>query len=76
MVTPLLIALFLVGFIAAALLGTQTYFMGEQSKPIHDRNWRSAGFHRLASIFTGREIDYSQRASSYRAELSLQKVLN
>jgi hypothetical protein len=32
----LLIAVFLTGWIAAAVLGTQAYFRGEQTKPIHE----------------------------------------
>jgi hypothetical protein len=57
----ILTALFIVGFVAAALLGTQAYFRGEQSKPIHERNWRSESFEKLAESLTGTEIDYSQR---------------
>ncbi|PSP17695.1 MAG: hypothetical protein BRC58_05500 [Cyanobacteria bacterium QS_8_64_29] len=57
----ILIALFAVGFAAAALLGTQAYFRGEQSKPIHDRNWRSASFAQLAESITGTAMDYNQR---------------
>ncbi len=61
----ILIALFLVGFVAAALLGTQAYFRGEQSKPIHERNWRSESFEKLAVSITGTETDYSERTPAY-----------
>lgn len=71
-----LISLFIAGWAAAALLGTQAYFRGEQTKPIHDRNWKSAGFHTLAESFTGKRVNYEDRASSYRTELSLQRVLD
>jgi hypothetical protein len=57
----ILIALFVVGWVAAAALGTQAYFRGEQSKPIHDRNWRSESFEKLSESITGTEIDYSNR---------------
>lgn len=57
----LLISLFVTGWVAVALLGTQTYFMGEQSKPIHERNWNSDEFERLAESFTGAETDYATR---------------
>ena len=36
--TTILIALFAIGWVAAALLGTQAYFLGEQTKPIHPHN--------------------------------------
>lgn len=57
----ILIALFVVGWIAAAVLGTQAYFRGEQSKPIHDRNWRSESFEKLSESITGTNVDYSKR---------------
>ena len=40
----LLIALFAIGWLAAVVLGTQAYFLGEQTKPIHSRNWNSQEF--------------------------------
>jgi hypothetical protein len=57
----ILIALFVIGWVAVAVLGTQAYFRGEQSKPIHDRNWRSESFEKLSESITGTEIDYSKR---------------
>ncbi|MBE9046628.1 hypothetical protein IQ255_19825 [Pleurocapsales cyanobacterium LEGE 10410] len=57
----LLIAIFLIGWAAAALIGTQAYFRGEQTKPIHERNLRSESFELLAQSFTGRETNYAER---------------
>lgn len=62
----LLIALFVIGWVAVALIGTQAYFRGEQSKPIHERNWRSEGFERLAQSFTGSETDYNERVPAFQ----------
>ncbi|MEM9154661.1 MAG: hypothetical protein AAGB13_06425 [Cyanobacteria bacterium P01_F01_bin.33] len=67
-------ALFVVGFAAAALLGSQTYFRGEQSKPIHWRNWQSSEFHQLAETFTGSRVDYRDRASSPFVETVLDRI--
>ncbi|WP_207714456.1 hypothetical protein [Scytonema sp. UIC 10036] len=60
-----LIALFVVGWAAAALIGTQAYFLGEQRKPIHERNWRSESFEKLAKSITGQDINYSDRTPAY-----------
>ncbi|MDZ8051426.1 MAG: hypothetical protein RMX63_08165 [Aulosira sp. ZfuCHP01] len=46
-------------------MGTLAYFLGEQTKPIHERNWRSESFEKLAKSFTGKDIDYSQRTPAY-----------
>ncbi len=64
----ILIALFVVAWTAAAILGTQAYFRGEQTKPIHERNWRSDSFEQLAKSFTGKEIDYSERVFAYKID--------
>jgi hypothetical protein len=61
----ILIAVFVVGWVAAAVIGTQAYFRGEQSKPIHERNWRSESFEKIAVSVTGTETDYSQRVPGY-----------
>ncbi len=61
----ILIALFIVGWVAAAILGTQAYFLGEQTKPIHERNLRSDSFEKLSKSLTGKEIDYSNRVLAY-----------
>ncbi len=63
--TTILISLFVVGWLAVALLGTQAYFRGEQSKPIHARNWRSDSFEQLSTAITGTEIDYSTRVPAF-----------
>ncbi|AFY83837.1 photosystem II protein, Psb35-related [Oscillatoria acuminata] len=64
----LLIALFIVGWVAVAVLGTQAYFRGEQSKPIHERNWRSDSFETLAESITGTDIDYSKRVPAFEVD--------
>jgi hypothetical protein len=61
----LLISVILVGWAAAAILGTQAYFRGEQSKPIHERNWRSDSFEQIAASFTGNKTDYAQRTPGF-----------
>jgi hypothetical protein len=71
----ILTALFIVGFVAAALLGTQAYFRGEQSKPIHERNWRSESFEKLAESITGTEIDYSKRTPAFEVDAYSSQLL-
>ena len=61
----MLILLFIVGWVAVALIGTQAYFRGEQTKPIHERNWRSKSFESLAESITGEKVDYSTRDHSF-----------
>ena len=61
----LVIALLVVGWVAAATIGTQAYFRGEQTKPIHERNWRSKSFETLAKSVTGTETDYSDRIPAF-----------
>ncbi len=61
----ILIALLVVAWAAVALLGTQAYFRGEQSKPIHERHWRSEAFEQLSKSITGSEIDYAERVYVY-----------
>jgi hypothetical protein len=61
----LLTAVIIVGWTAAAVLGTQAYFLGEQSKPIHERNWRSNSFEAIAASVTGKATDYSQRTPGF-----------
>lgn len=63
--TTLLIAVILIGWTAAAVIGTQAYFRGEQTKPIHERNLKSESFELLAKSFTGRETDYSDRVPAF-----------
>jgi hypothetical protein len=64
----LVICLLIVGWVAAAVIGTQAYFLGEQSKPIHNRNWKSESFEKIAKSVTGRDIDYAQRVPAYRMD--------
>ncbi|NES96144.1 MAG: hypothetical protein F6K32_13100 [Desertifilum sp. SIO1I2] len=64
----LVISLLIIGWVAAATIGTQAYFRGEQSKPIHERNWKSESFAELAKTFTGEEIDYTKRVPAYRMD--------
>ncbi len=61
----ILIALFIIGWVAVSAIGSLAYFLGEQTKPIHERNWNSKSFERLAKSITGLEIDYSDRTPAY-----------
>jgi tyrosyl-tRNA synthetase len=61
----ILTALFVVGWVAVALIGSLTYFLGEQSKPIHERNWRSESFEKLSQSITGKKIDFSDRVPAF-----------
>ncbi|MEO0768276.1 MAG: hypothetical protein AAFY72_02405 [Cyanobacteria bacterium J06649_4] len=68
MMTTILVSLFVVGWVAVALIGTQAYFLGEQSKPIHERNWRSASFEQLAVVVTNQPTDYANRTAAYSSD--------
>lgn len=61
----ILLAVFAIGWAAAAIIGTQAYFRGEQTKPIHERNWRSESFEQLAKTFTGKDVNYADRTPAY-----------
>lgn len=61
----ILLSVFLIGWVAAAVIGTQAYFLGEQTKPIHERNWRSKSFEQLAQSVTGQETDFSNRVPAF-----------
>jgi hypothetical protein len=63
--TTLLIAVFIIGWTAAAVIGTQAYFRGEQTKPIHERNLKSDSFEQLAKSVTGKETNYSERIPAF-----------
>ncbi|MGK7934199.1 MAG: hypothetical protein AB4206_00080 [Xenococcaceae cyanobacterium] len=54
-----------IGWVAAAIIGTQAYFRGEQTKPIHERNLRSDSFDLLARLFTGKETDHANRVPAF-----------
>jgi hypothetical protein len=71
----ILIAVLVVGWVAAAVIGTQAYFLGEQSKPIHERNWRSNSFEKLAESVTGAEIDYSKRTPAFPVDAYSSQLL-
>ena len=64
----ILLTLLTVGWVAVAVIGTQAYFRGEQTKPIHERNWNSQDFDNLAKSVTGSETDYSERIPAYRMD--------
>jgi hypothetical protein len=64
----LLISLFVVGWVAVALIGSQAYFRGEQTKPIHERNWRSDSFDQLAQSVTGQSTNGVDRVPAYSGD--------
>jgi hypothetical protein len=57
----ILACIFIVAWIAASIIGTQAYFRGEQTKPIHERNWNNKKFEQLAYSVTGKETNYRDR---------------
>ncbi|MDJ0511047.1 MAG: hypothetical protein QNJ64_17590 [Crocosphaera sp.] len=63
----IVISLLIVGWSAAAVIGTQAYFRGEQTKTIHERNWQSESFERLAKSVTGKEVD-SNRIPAFNVD--------
>ncbi len=66
MINLVILGLLLVaGWVAAAVMGTQAYFRGEQTKSIHERNWNSEDFNRLAKSVTGQETNYANRVPAY-----------
>ena len=67
----ILITLFVVAWTAASLIGTQVYFLGEQSKPIHERNLNSDNFEQLAQSVTGKSTDYASRVTPYALDAYL-----
>ncbi len=71
----ILIAVFVVGWVAAAIIGTQAYFRGEQTKPIHERNWRSESFEKLAQSVTGTETDYTKRTPAFEIDAYSSQLL-
>ncbi|HSM81886.1 MAG TPA: hypothetical protein VLS96_09375 [Nodosilinea sp.] len=74
--TALLISLFVVGWVAVALIGTQAYFRGEQTKPIHERNWRSDSFDQLAQSVTGQSTGGVDRVPAYSGDAFSSQVLS
>ena len=71
----IVISLLIVGWVAASVIGTQAYFRGEQSKPIHERNWRSESFEKLSQSITGTEIDYTKRVPAYAIDSYFSRLL-
>ncbi len=65
--TILLIGVVITGFVAAITLGSQAYFRGEMTKPIHQRNWNSSSFDSLAEVLTGESIDEANRVPGFDA---------
>jgi hypothetical protein len=61
----LLIGVLLIGWIAASIVGTQAYFRGEQTKPIHERNLKSNSFEQIAEAVTGSKINHAERVLAY-----------
>ena len=59
-----LIVIFVAGWVAAATIGTQAYFRGEQTKPIHDRNVKSQSFEQIAETVTGNKTNHAERVLS------------
>ncbi len=59
---------FLVGWVGVSIIGTQAYFRGEQTKPIHERNWRSESFEQIAKVVTGKETDFADRVPAYSGD--------
>ena len=72
----ILLAVIIVGRVGAAILGTQAYFFGEQSKPIHERNWNSEGFDDMAKLVTGRETDFNERIYPFSGDAYTSNVAN
>ncbi len=61
----ILVSVFIVGWVAASIIGTQAYFRGEQTKPVHERNLKSDSFEQLAKVVTGQETNHGERVLAY-----------
>lgn len=72
----ILLAVIIVGWVSAAIIGTQAYYFGEQSKPIHERNFNSDSFDTLAKLITGRDTDYNSRVSTFSGDAYSSAALN
>ena len=64
-----LVILLVVGWVSAAVIGSLAYFLGEQSKPIHERNWNSSEFEKLARSITGLDTDFTNRTPAYAMDV-------
>ncbi|WP_179046579.1 photosystem II protein, Psb35-related [Nostoc sp. TCL26-01] len=71
----ILFAVLALGWVAASVLGSLAYFLGEQKKPIHERNWRSDAFEKLAKSITGIDTDYSDRTPAYAMDAYTSRTL-
>lgn len=71
-----LLAVIIVGWVSAAIIGTQAYYFGEQSKPIHERNWSSDGFEKAAKLVTGRETNFNERVYPFSGDAYTSNVAN
>ncbi|WP_066384636.1 photosystem II protein, Psb35-related [Anabaena sp. CA = ATCC 33047] len=71
----ILLAVLVLGWVAGSVLGSLAYFLGEQKKPIHERNWRSESFEKLAKSITGMEIDYSDRTPAYAMDVYASRTM-
>jgi hypothetical protein len=63
-----LVVLFVMGWLAVSIIGTQAYFLGEQTKPIHERNWRSDSFEAIAQSVTGKPTSFSDRVPGFTVD--------
>ena len=72
----IVIAVLIIGWVAASVIGTQAYFRGEQSKPIHERNWNSEQFEQLAKSIAGTDTDYSDRTPAYGMDAYASRILS
>ena len=59
------IFLMIAGWVFASVIGTMAYFRGEQTKPIHERNWTSNNFDTIAQSLTNKKINYSERVPGF-----------
>ncbi|NEP18252.1 MAG: hypothetical protein F6J97_15335 [Leptolyngbya sp. SIO4C1] len=71
----IVLALIIVGWLAASMIGTQAYFRGEQTKPIHERNWRSDTFEQVAQSVTGQTTDFNERVPAYEYDAYASQTL-
>lgn len=72
----IVISLFVIAWLAAAVIGSQAYFLGEQTKPIHERNWNSQSFESLSESFTGNRLDYNKRVPAYSMDAYASQSFN
>ncbi len=72
----IVISLFVIAWVAAAVIGSQAYFLGEQTKPIHERNWNSKSFENLSESLTGNRLDYNKRVPSYSMDAYASQRVN